>query len=189
MAGEHGRGFAVVAEEVRRLAERTSAATGQIAELVSAIQSETAGAVIAMEDGTREVVGGSRLADEAGRSLGSIDQIVGQLAELIEAISLAADQQARASAGIARAMGELSSVTQGTAAGSQHAAASVASLATLADDLRESVATFRLDPEHAVAGTNGHNGNGHDCRSRAPRSSPRGSTGVTEARDTPHQGE
>ena len=158
MAGEHGKGFAVVAEEVRRLAERTTTATGQIAELVGAIQSETAGAVVAMEDGTREVVGGSRLADEAGRSLDSIDQIVGQLAELIEAISLAADQQARASAGIARAMSELSSVTQGTAVGSQQAAASVASLATLADDLRESVATFRLEPEQAQAGTNGHNG-------------------------------
>ena len=162
MAGEHGKGFAVVAEEVRRLAERTTAATTQIAELVGAIQSETAGAVIAMEDGTREVVSGSRLADEAGRSLDSIDQIVGQLAELIEAISLAADQQARASAGIARAMSELSTVTQGTAVGSQQAAASVASLATLADDLRESVATFRLDPEHAANGTNGSNGhNGH----------------------------
>ncbi|HEY8602687.1 MAG TPA: methyl-accepting chemotaxis protein [Thermomicrobiales bacterium] len=162
MAGEHGKGFAVVAEEVRRLAERTTAATTQIAELVGAIQSETAGAVIAMEDGTREVVGGSRLADEAGRSLDSIDQIVGQLAELIEAISLAADQQARASAGIARAMSELSTVTQGTAVGSQQAAASVASLATLADDLRESVATFRLDPEHAMNGMNGSNGhNGH----------------------------
>jgi methyl-accepting chemotaxis protein len=164
MAGEHGKGFAVVAEEVRRLAERTTAATTQIADLVGAIQSETAGAVIAMEDGTREVVGGSRLADEAGRSLDSIDQIVGQLAELIEAISLAADQQARASAGIARAMSELSTVTQGTAVGSQQAAASVASLATLADDLRESVATFRLDPDYGqngMNGSNGHNGHGY----------------------------
>jgi methyl-accepting chemotaxis protein len=146
MAGEHGRGFAVVAEEVRRLAERTSHATGQIAELVGAIQSETTSAVIAMEDGTREVVAGSRLADAAGQSLGEIDRIVGQLAELIEAISLAADQQARASGGIARAMGELSQVTQGTAAGSHQVGASIASLAALADDLRESVATFRLGP-------------------------------------------
>ena len=152
MAGEHGRGFAVVAEEVRRLAERTSHATGQIAELVGTIQSETTSAVIAMEDGTREVVAGSRLADAAGQSLGEIDQIVGQLAELIEAISLAADQQARASAGIARAMGELSQETQGTATGSQQAATSIASLATLADDLRESVATYRLGADERMDG-------------------------------------
>ena len=162
MAGEHGKGFAVVAEEVRRLAERTSTATGQIADLVGAIQSETAGAVIAMEDGTREVVAGSRLADDAGRSLEAIDQIVDQLAELIEAISLAAEQQARASSGIARAMGELSTVTQGTASGSQQAATSVAALAALADDLRESVAAFRLDADQG-APTNGHNAhNGHN---------------------------
>ncbi len=187
MAGEHGRGFAVVAEEVRRLAERTSHATGQIAELVGAIQSETTSAVIAMEDGTREVVAGSRLADAAGRSLGEIDQIVGQLAELIEAISLAADQQARASTGIARAMGELSQVTQGTATGSQQAATSIASLATLADDLRESVATFQLGTdEHA----NGHapvsrgargqsNGNGNGYHLTGP-SAPLIASGMSE---------
>src|SRR5205823_2706267 len=84
---------------------------------VNAIQAETTEAVVAMEDGTREVVAGSQLADEAGRNLQAIDQVVGQMAELIEAISLAAEQQARASAGIARAMGEISAVTQSTSAG------------------------------------------------------------------------
>ncbi len=187
MAGEHGRGFAVVAEEVRRLAERTSHATGQITELVGAIQSETTSAVVAMEDGTREVVAGSRLADDAGRSLGEIDRIVGQLAALIEAISLAADQQARASVGIARTMGELSQVTQGTVSGSQQTATAIASLATLADDLRESVATFRLGPderadartlgpderadEHATAPRGGRehgNGNGNGYHLAGP---------------------
>jgi methyl-accepting chemotaxis protein len=165
MAGEHGKGFAVVAEEVRRLAERTSTATGQITDLVNAIQSETSGAVVAMEEGTREVVAGSRLADDAGRSLEAIDQIVDQLAELIEAISLAAEQQARASAGIARAMGELSTVTQGTAVGSQQAATSVASLAALADDLRESIAAFRL--EAGVTANGNGNGNGYGHRTAA----------------------
>ena len=98
-----------------------------------------------MEDGTQEVVAGSQLADEAGRSLQAIDQVVGQMAELIEAISLAAEQQARASAGIARAMGEISAVTQSTSAGTEQASGAVAALATLADDLRASVAAFRLD--------------------------------------------
>ena len=123
-----------------------------------------------MEDGTREVVVGSRLADDAGRSLESIDQIVEQLAELIEAISLAADQQARASAGIARAMNELSTVTRDTAVGSQQAASSVASLATLADDLRASVATFRLDTVPAY-------GNGHHAGGDAGYLAPAGAAG------------
>jgi methyl-accepting chemotaxis protein len=151
MAGEHGKGFAVVAEEVRRLAERTSVATGQIAGLVGAIQTETAAAVVAMEDGTREVVDGSRLADDAGRSLQQIDAIVGQLAELIEAISLASEQQARASSGIAGAMAEVSQVTQTTTTASDQASQSIAALAALADDLRASVAAFRLDNAPAGA--------------------------------------
>jgi methyl-accepting chemotaxis protein len=145
MAGEYGKGFAVVAEEVRRLAERTGEASKQIGGLVKGIQAETTEAVVAMEDGTREVIGGSQLADEAGRSLQAIDQVVGQLNELIEAISAAAEQQARASAGIARAMGEISAVTQRTSAGTEQASGAVAALATLADDLRASVAAFRLE--------------------------------------------
>jgi twitching motility protein PilJ len=146
-AGEHGKGFAVVAEEVRRLSERTTTASAQIAALVKGIQAETGEAIMAMAEGTQEVMTGANLADEAGRALGRIDATATQLAELIEAISLAAEQQARASAGIARAMGEISGITTGTTAGTQQAAASVASLATLAGDLRESVAAFRLGTE------------------------------------------
>ncbi len=145
MAGDHGRGFAVVAEEVRRLAERTAAASQQIAVLVKGIQADTAEAIAAMATGTSEVNSGAKLASEAGQSLVRIDSTALQLSELIEAISLAAEQQARASAGIARAMGEISSVTTSTTAGTQQAASSVASLAVLADDLRASVAAFRLD--------------------------------------------
>ena len=150
MAGDHGRGFAVVAEEVRRLAERTAAASQQIAVLVKDIQADTSEAIAAMATGTNEVSAGAKLASEAGQSLVRIDATALQLSELIEAISLAAEQQARASAGIARAMGEISTVTTSTTAGTQQAAASVASLAALADDLRASVATFRLDDAPAA---------------------------------------
>ena len=127
------------------MAERVTVAAAQIDLLVQGVQSETRGAIVAMNEGQREVIDGARLADAAGQSLGEIDQIVGQLAELIEAISLAADQQARASAGIARAMTEISGITTGTTAGTQQAAAAVAALAALADDLRLGVAAFRLD--------------------------------------------
>jgi hypothetical protein len=58
-------------------------------------------------------------------------------------------------------MGDLSSVTQGTAVGSQQAAASVASLAALADDLRASVAAFRLDADRAATHAGHGNGHGH----------------------------
>src|SRR5207248_8689492 len=75
MAGEHGRGFAVVADEVHRLAERASVATKQIGGLVKSIQADTTEAVVAMENSTREVVEGSRLADSAGQRLEAINQV------------------------------------------------------------------------------------------------------------------
>ena len=145
LAGEQGRGFAVVAEEVRRLAERVAIASGQIDTLVKGVQEETREAITAMAEGTQEVIRGAQVADEAGSALARIDATAEQLAELIEAISLAAEQQARASAGIARAMGEVSGITASTTTGSQQAAISVAALAALADGLRASVATFRLE--------------------------------------------
>ena len=57
-AGEQGRGFAVVADEVRKLAERTTKATKEIAGMIKKIQVDTTGAVLSMEEGTREVGNG-----------------------------------------------------------------------------------------------------------------------------------
>ncbi len=143
-AGEAGRAFVVVAEEVERLAERSSNATKQIAGLVNTIQSETNEAMTAMEESTHEVVQGSRLADQAGQALGEIEEVSAQLAELIQSISLAAKQQARGSESLSQAMGEISDVTQQTAAGTKEAAVSIHNLANLADNLRESMSTFKL---------------------------------------------
>ena len=95
----------------------------------------------------------------------AIDQIVAQLAALIEQISQAAEQQAQASAGIAQAMSQISSVTQETAAGAEEASGSVATLTRLADDLRAGVAAFRLERAAAadgygLTGANGADGDG-----------------------------
>ena len=144
MAGDAGRGFAVVAEEVERLAERSAEATKRIATLIKSIQSETNEAVAAMEATTREVVGGSALANEAGQALEAIQSVSSRLAEIIQSISLAAKQQARGSEGVARAMGEISEVTQQTSAGTKQAAVSIRNLVELADELRESMERFRL---------------------------------------------
>jgi len=143
-AGEHGRGFAVVAEEVRRLAERAATATRQVTLLVKSIQAETTQAVVAMENNTREVVEGSRLADAAGQSLETIDAVVSRLAELSEAISHSAERQAEASRGISRAMADISTVTETTSESSAKTADAVGYLANLAEQLRASVAAFRL---------------------------------------------
>ncbi len=143
-AGEAGRAFVVVAEEVERLSERASNATKQISGLVNTIQSETNEAVTAMEESTREVVHGSRLADQAGQALGEIESVSAHLAELIQSISQAAKQQARGSESLSQAMNEISDVTQQTASGTKQAAVSINTLAALADTLRESMSTFKL---------------------------------------------
>jgi twitching motility protein PilJ len=146
-AGEAGRSFVVVAEEVERLAERSANATKQIAGLVNTIQSETNEAVTAMEESTREVVQGSRVADQAGQALGEIESVSNRLAELIQSISMASSQQARGSENLSNAMSEISDVTQQTADGTKQAALAISNLATLADELRDSVSTFKL-PSH-----------------------------------------
>lgn len=150
MAGEAGRGFAVVAEEVERLAERSAEATGRIGTLIKSIQGETVEAVSAMEATTREVVSGSTLANEAGQTLGQIEDVSNRLSELIQSITQASKQQARGSESVAKSMGEISEVTQQTSAGTKQAAVAIRNLAELADELRESLDRFRL-PKRAEA--------------------------------------
>lgn len=148
MAGEHGRGFAVVADEIRLLAERSTESTKRIATLVKSIQGDTYEAVVAMEDSTQEVVKGSQLADDAGRSLNSIYSAVERQAQMIENIARAANEQTSVSEAVAVAMGRISEITRQTDAGTQEAAVSVSYLAELSEQLRASVSTFRL-PDRA----------------------------------------
>ena len=115
MAGEAGQGFAVVAEEVERLAERANNATKQIETLVKTIQTDTNEAVSAMEESTREVVEGSKLAQQAGQTLNEIDNVSNRLAELIQTISSATKDQARGADALTKSMNEINAVTQQTA--------------------------------------------------------------------------
>jgi hypothetical protein len=150
MAGEHGRGFAVVADEIRLLAERSTESTKRIETLVKSIQGDTYEAVVAMEDSTQEVVKGSQLADEAGRSLNTIYSAVERQAKMIENIARAAHEQRSVSEAVAIAMAQILEITRQTDAGTQEATVSVSYLAELAEQLRSSVATFRL-PDHTNA--------------------------------------
>ena len=144
MAGEAGRGFAVVADEVQRLAERSSDATRQIEGLVKAIQTDTNEAVASMEQSTAEVVGGAQLAHDAGQALEAIETVSTHLAELISTISGSAKQQANAATNISDTMNVIQEITTQTSAGTNETAASIGNLAELANELRNSVAGFRL---------------------------------------------
>ncbi|MBV8122692.1 MAG: methyl-accepting chemotaxis protein, partial [Paucibacter sp.] len=143
-AGEAGRGFSVVAEEVQRLAERSAEAAKQIGALVRAIQTDTHDAVAAMEKSTQGVVEGARLSDAAGAALHDISQVSNRLAELISGISYATGMQASSASGVAQNIQHILTVTQQTQDGTQQTTQSIHKLSVLAQELKNSVARFRI---------------------------------------------
>ena len=142
-AGDAGRGFAVVADEVRKLAEHSRSATKDIAALIKPIQAETNEAVVVMEEGTKEVESGATLADQAGRALDAISNVVRQSAELVQEISLASKQQVRGTEGVAHAMQIISNITRQTSQGTRGTVATVSQLVKLSDQLNDGLAQFR----------------------------------------------
>ena len=142
-AGEAGRGFAVVADEVRKLAEHSRTATKDIAALIKAIQAETNEAVVVMEEGTKEVEVGARLADQAGKALDAISSVVRQSAELVQEISLASKQQVRGTEGVANAMQIISNITRQTSQGARQTARTVENMVKLSEQLNEALSQFR----------------------------------------------
>ena len=143
-AGEAGRGFSVVAEEVQRLAERSADATRQIAALVKAIQTDTQDAVAAMERSTQGVVEGAKLSDNAGSALSEIDSVSRRLAMLIEQISDSASREAESANEVATNIQHIFAVTEETGEGTRSTAQQVRELSRMAEELRQSVARFKI---------------------------------------------
>jgi len=143
-AGEQGRGFAVVADEVRKLAERTTQATKEIADMIRRIENDTAEAVRSMEMGTKEVNHGITLADAAGTSLKEIVDVSERVTEMIIHIASASEQQASTSEAIAKTVVQISTVTQASTAGIQQIVRTVDDLNRLTVSLQQIVGNFRL---------------------------------------------
>jgi twitching motility protein PilJ len=143
-AGAAGRGFAVVAEEVQRLAERSAEATREIAAIVKTIQADTHDAVAAMEHSTLGVVDGARRSDAAGQALTEIREVTLRLASLIEAIASDTRQQVDVARHVATAMQGILQITEETSVGTRQSANSVGELAALANELKGSVAGFKV---------------------------------------------
>jgi methyl-accepting chemotaxis protein len=143
-AGEQGRGFAVVADEVRKLAERTTKATKEIAAMIREIQKDTEGAVTSMEEGTAQVEKGKQLADKAGQSLAKIIDGAGQVADIVIQVAAASEEQSTASEQISKNIEAISSVTQQSAAGIQQIARAAEDLNRLTNNLENLISKFKI---------------------------------------------
>ena len=113
-AGEHGRGFAVVAEEIRKLAERTAAATREIGTLVEAIQADTHESIRALGEEQTEMEQESERVRETGSALERISQVAEHSARLVEGISRSTNDQVLATQDLVRAMQRISEVSHQT---------------------------------------------------------------------------
>jgi twitching motility protein PilJ len=143
-AGEAGRGFSVVAEEVGQLAERCANAARQITTLVIGIQTDAQNAIGAMERSAQGVVEGTRLSDRAGVALNAINQLSTDVTSGIEKIADAAKQESESAKAIAHGLQNIVGLIEQTSRGTQLNADKVHGLRSAADDLRESVARFKV---------------------------------------------
>lgn len=143
-AGEAGARFAVVADQVRKLAENSTQATREIAELVKVIQAETQEAVIAMEQETQAVEAGSASALRTGDVFKEISNISQRSAELAVTIARSSVQEAEATEGVSRTIQGFAHGAAFTQTSAEQTRATIEELATLSERLTASVSQFKL---------------------------------------------
>jgi methyl-accepting chemotaxis protein len=143
-AGEQGRGFAVVADEVRKLAERTSLSTTEIAGMVGKIQNGTRTAVESMETGVAQAVKSVDLASQAGTSITEIRDGSMRVMDVVNSISDAIREQGAASSEIARNIEQIASMSEEGARAVQQTTEAARHLQQLSASLHASVSRFKL---------------------------------------------
>lgn len=146
-AGEHGKGFAVVADEVRELAERTTGATSEIAEMIARVQDEADEAIDAIEEGARHVEEGIEMADKTGEALGMILDSTREIDDRVTQIASANEEQSATSEEISRNVESISTVAEQTSQGVTEISRSTDELDELARRLNTLLEQFRVGAE------------------------------------------
>lgn len=161
-AGEHGRGFAVVADEVRKLADRTTLATREVADSIEAVQTETTQAVNRMKAGSQEVERGVERTGQAGENLVQIVSNSDRISQMVQSIAMAADNQSQSAAQINQSIETIVAVTRQSDEATSQSATAAAQLSSKAEQLQRIVSIFKTNARHhqphdaAVAPNAGH---------------------------------
>lgn len=154
-AGEHGRGFAVVADEVRKLADRTTKATEEIATTVGFVQETTRTALTRMDSCSAAVGDGAASAGLAGQALGQIMTSAMEMTGTIAAIAYATNAQREQMTAIITRVHELAASTGSSSAEAEQAVATLDELTVTMDELRGLVGKFKLSELKAAAASIG----------------------------------
>jgi methyl-accepting chemotaxis protein len=149
-AGDQGRGFAVVAGEVRRLAESTAQATGEIASMIQGIQDRTRTAIASMESGTGTVEQGVITTNQAGEALERIIGMAERVDRMITQIAIAASQQTVAADQSSASLDAIHSLSHDNLTEMATTAAGIEGLRTTAVTLEQQVDRFSLQRSRDV---------------------------------------
>ena len=149
-AGEQGRGFAVVADEVRKLAERTTKATKEVAETIKGIQADVSGANGQIADSQKYVLSGKELVDKTNSSLTEIFDAIESVQEMMRQLATASEEQSAAAEEISKSIENVNRITKESASGTEQAASASEQLNRQAEELRKLVGGFKLRRKETV---------------------------------------
>ena len=146
-AGEHGRGFAVVADEVKKLAERTSASTTEIGEMIHTIRAGVEKTVASMGTAKDKVIAGVEFSSQAATALEQIIASIDNLYGGVHQIAVAIEEMSATSDGISRDINQISAVTRENFSSSEEISGAAAGLSALARTLEQDVRGFKVSAQ------------------------------------------
>jgi methyl-accepting chemotaxis protein len=157
-AGEQGRGFAVVADEVRKLAERTTSATKEIAGILEVILVEAKNTAQAMSDGHRDVEAGVSGSRQAGEALEQIIGMASNVGDMVTQIATAATEQASTTDEIQNSAQRIATMATDTCTATEKSSAACVQLSALSLHLQDIVKHFKVRHDGAARNRTGHDG-------------------------------